>query len=96
MNPTLSFSGLFDLAIIGRTDRRRQDGAQPSIIHAVVHMGEECAARPDARDRIKRHAKVRVRGVWPFPQRVDDPDINASEKRDHLVSCFMKISGITD
>src|SRR5258708_29357220 len=66
--------------IIPRLDIGRQLGAQFGVVEIAVHVGEDRALRADAVDPSERRVEVKMTRMWPVPERVDDPQLDAGER----------------
>src|SRR5258708_23023164 len=66
--------------IIPRLDIGRQLGAQFGVVEIAVHVGEDRALRADAVDPSQRQVEVKMTRMWPVPERVDDPQLDAGER----------------
>src|SRR5260370_29519083 len=66
--------------IIPRLDIGRQLGAQFGVVEIAGHIGEDRALRADAVDPSQRQVEVKMTRMWPVPERVDDPQLDAGER----------------
>src|SRR5262249_47636059 len=65
--------------VISRVDMRGQLRLELCIIEIGVHVGEDGALRPDARDPLQRLVDAQMGRVRLVAQRVHDPDIEAGK-----------------
>src|SRR5260370_9667553 len=66
--------------IIPRLDVGRELGAQFGVVEIAVHIGEDRALRADAVDPSQRQVEGKMTRMWPAPERVDDPQLDAGER----------------
>ena len=69
-------------------DPFRQFGAQLTVIEALVHMGQDGAARPQPLHPGQHLGEVRMRRVRLAAQTIDNPQLDALKRRESIGAHF--------
>src|SRR3546814_8750873 len=69
----------------------RQSRTQGCIIHTVVHVGQDCLTWLNRQYGIERGSEMDMRGMRPFPQCVDHPDVSPAKKFQHSIGKNMEV-----
>src|SRR3546814_591859 len=80
-----------DHAIIAGRDGSRQSRTQGCIIHTAVHVGQDCLTWLNRQYGIERGSEMDMRGMRPFPQCVDHPDVSPAKKFQHSIGKNMEV-----